>query len=554
MRNIVCGGVGVIVLTWISMATGASLLVDGAGAGDYTTIQAAIEGAQSGDEIAVAPGTYYEAIDFKGKALHLHSTAGSGSTTIDGTGHRHVVQCVSGEGSGTILEGFTVTGGSDWEPLDDIEAIGYGGGMYNENSSPVVADCVFSGNVARFGAGMYNSNGSPTITRCTFADNYAGNGGGIFNENSDPLLTHCTFSDNSAVWSGGGMAGGGAMDTLTHCTFRGNAAHMGGALSGVLAVSDCEFTGNAALYGGGIATVGTVFHCTFADNDASTGGGLFSAEGVAGCTFLRNADSLFDADVVINSTFREDLGTAAVTNAGIVVNCTFIDNAYAGLMARADGQSLVTHCTFTGNQVGITHFQEGDTVVANCIIWDNVLAAIQDPATVTYSNIEGGWEGEGNIDGNPLFADVQGRLSAGSPCIDAGTNDPPGGLMPIDLEGNPRPLDGNGDGNVVADMGAYEHPAVPVQPANPGQLLAALADAVAGLKLSQGIETALNAKLATARKVLEDGNRRNDVAAANTLKAFVHCVWAQRGKKIAQADADALIAAAQEILDLLDNG
>ena len=127
-------------------------------------------------------------------------------------------------------------------------------------------------------------------------------------------------------------------------------------------------------------------------------------------------------------------------------NCTFLDNAYAGLMARPDRQSLVTHCTFTGNRVGITHFQEADVVVANCILWDNVLAAIQGPATVTYSNIEGGWEGEGNIDSNPLFADVQGRLSAGSPCIDAGTNDPPGGLMPIDLEGNPRPLDGNGDG------------------------------------------------------------------------------------------------------------
>ena len=90
-----------------------------------------------------------------------------------------------------------------------------------------------------------------------------------------------------------------------------------------------------------------------------------------------------------------------------------------------------------------------------------------------------------------------------------------------------------------------------MQPANPGRLLAALADTVAGLKLPQGIEIALNAKLATAQKVLEDGNRKNDIAAANTLQAFIHCVRAQRGKKIAREDADALIAAAQEILDLL---
>ena len=63
------------------------------------------------DEIVVAPGTYFEFnINFLGKAITLRSSDGPDVTTIDGTGNFHVVQCVSGEGSETVLEGFTVTG------------------------------------------------------------------------------------------------------------------------------------------------------------------------------------------------------------------------------------------------------------------------------------------------------------------------------------------------------------------------------------------------------------------------------------------------------------
>lgn len=55
-----------------------------------------------------------------------------------------------------------------------------------------------------------------------------------------------------------------------------------------------------------------------------------------------------------------------------------------------------------------------------------------------------------------MFVDAAGgdyHLQAGSPCIDAGTNE---GAPNMDFDGNPRPIDGDGDNIAVVDMGAFE--------------------------------------------------------------------------------------------------
>ncbi|NIP53888.1 MAG: hypothetical protein GWN67_16885, partial [Phycisphaerae bacterium] len=106
----------------------------------FDSIQEAIDVAINGDEIEVSPGTYNETINFNGKAIRLYSIGGPDVTTIDGTGHYHVVQCVNGEGVNTILEGFTITGGNanGTFPHDS------GAGMLNSGSSPTVTNCTFS--------------------------------------------------------------------------------------------------------------------------------------------------------------------------------------------------------------------------------------------------------------------------------------------------------------------------------------------------------------------------------------------------------------------------
>ena len=163
---------------------------DGSKADPYCSIQTAIDNAVDTDEIIVAPGTYLEAINFLGKAVWLHTSGGPDVTTINAQQTGTVVTCSSGEGPGTVLDGFTITGGN----------AGFGGGMYNDGSSPIVTDCTFNGNSATFGGGMNNFTSNPTVTDCTFDGNAAGNsGGGMINLNSSPTVTNCTFSGNSAV-------------------------------------------------------------------------------------------------------------------------------------------------------------------------------------------------------------------------------------------------------------------------------------------------------------------------------------------------------------------
>ena len=114
-----------------------------------------------------------------------------------------------------------------------------------------------------------------------------------------------------------------------------------------------------------------------------------------------------------------------------------------------------------GSCGGIYYNGETYSKLVNCILWDNGIPSIYTEMGVTvnvdYSNIEGGYNGEGNIETDPLFADTLYHLSADSPCIDAGTQDTTDLNLPlVDLDGNYRIWDGDGDDIAIIDMGSYE--------------------------------------------------------------------------------------------------
>jgi predicted outer membrane repeat protein len=125
--------------------------------------------------------------------------------------------------SSAILDGFTITGGNvSGGPS------GFGGGMFNYGASnypcsPMVINCTFRDNLARFGGGMGNfTYSSPAVINCVFYNNTTipgGTlGGGMYNGMySEPIVTNCTFSGNSAVNGGGIYSEGLSSPVVTNC-------------------------------------------------------------------------------------------------------------------------------------------------------------------------------------------------------------------------------------------------------------------------------------------------------------------------------------------------
>jgi hypothetical protein len=364
----------------------------------------------------------------------------------------------------------------------------YGGGMYNANSSnPTVTNCTFTGNVGGYeGGGMYtNQFCSPTVTDCTFSGNTAGAGGGMSNQNSALTVTNCTFSGNTAQHGGGIRNYNGSSPTVTGCTFTGNDGGVSGGgmfnFESSPTVTDCAFTSNSASRGAGMfnqqGSHPTVTGCDFASNEGEYGGGMYNAYGsnstVTNCTFRYNTAGWFGG------------GMDNKLSAPTVTNCTFTSNGGlfgGGMFNEENASPTVINCTFIDNDAGygggMFSKVNSSPTVANCILWGDTPEEIlleNSTITVTYSNVQGGWVGTGNIDADPTFADADGRLSPGSPCIDAADNtavpadteDLDGDEnttepIPFDLDGNPRFVDdigtpdtGFGDPPIV-DMGAYE--------------------------------------------------------------------------------------------------
>lgn len=237
---------------------------------------------------------------------------------------------------------------------------------------------------------------------------------GIFCHESSPTIFNCIIIGCSGYWHGGGVYNWKGYPIITNCIVAGNSAFGASGESGA---------------GGGIYSEGglvTIDKCIVAENKSCRGGGVFSVNGsITNCIMFGNEswDQYYPGNVA---------GVFCLNTK--IVNCTISGNTPHG---------------GTGTYYPAIS-ADSATQITNSVIWNNSPNEVCGNPSITYSDIKGGYPGEGNIDTDPFFVDPDNddyNLTSESPCIDTAT---PEGAPATDIEGTPRP---QGAG---FDMGAYE--------------------------------------------------------------------------------------------------
>ncbi|MEQ8770025.1 MAG: right-handed parallel beta-helix repeat-containing protein [Phycisphaerales bacterium] len=378
-------------------------------------------------------------------------------------------------------------------------------------------DLTIRNGLAAIDGGAVRSIGNKlTIRRCVFENNVAPDDGGaiVFSDN-ELLIEDSQFLNNSTQGSTSQSAGGAIQTVrgdivLRGCTFAGNEAdYAGGALhiadtDARYQIEDCVFDSNTATFGGAIWWVtgaeGDVYDSLFDGNIATQdGGGVYhnaSPATYTRCTFVNNKTE---------GPVADDGGamyiTGETTNEVLATSCLFANNtanSSGGAIIMLSGpDSRFLNCTIYGNTaLGAFSGSGGGGVYTsgtgatgrfrNCIVRGNTPDQFTGPASLEYSNVDGG-AGSGTIDMDPLFVDAAAgdfRLMDESPSIDAGN----AGFFsteaaPTDLDGNPRVVTASETPAGLSILGLFvDHGAYEVQPATAASCVAdANADGVLNL-------------------------------------------------------------------------
>lgn len=464
--------------------------------------------AESQHVITVADNTQNATMDGFTITNGFTESGGAGLYAIN-FNNLHIENCLfeintANTGGGAYLSNGTATF-HNCVFRENEATVDYGGGMYLEGMDLLMSNCTFENNTSNdLGGGLFISMAGNTveIRDSTFGPGNNGSRGGAvyLDDENDLLIIDSVFQSNYSSDQGGALYLR-SNTTIQNSQFINNESNYGGAVYVRLSSADifdsyfntnyANFDGgaiyaqnpgtsihntvinenNADDNGGGIALDNAeldIFDSHIHNNDASSGygGGIDSWESnlyAEGCIFETNSSSNHGGGIysrhgpleIINSLFFAN--TSYDRGGGI----RFRDNDNGSIINSLFYGNYADTGSYNGGAIGI----RGATVdIINTIIWANStdqISTYSATANVSYSDIQGGHSGDGNIDADPLFVDQDNgdfHLQSGSPCIDAANGD----VAPnFDIEGNPHVDDPATDNTGIGasdyvDIGPYE--------------------------------------------------------------------------------------------------
>ena len=410
--------------------------------------------------------------------------------------------------TGGYSEGHGCTGGGGLLLCaNDMFNLNAQNGILVASSYPIIENVIIEGNHSHNGGGLgiFRVDG-PVLNNVTIRENNAtAFGGGVFSYCSTIHMTDVTITENQNEGNGQGggimlAASSGTLDNMNITNNTANGSH-GGAIwtndsggenswADGWTMTNSVISGNSSdWFGGGIMFAWsrpTVINSTISENTSNWGGGgVFGLNGgftLRGTTVSNNASGgggggiyvwgpldgisppVIEDCIVIGNETGSNGGGIGLDEAGdVLITGTYVVENHAaqyfsGISVYGSDVSFnnLTISAGTSGGGGVIGISENAHIdLTNSIVWNNSgennFGSTDGTGTinVAYSDIDGGFEGEGNIDADPLFTDASGgdySITQDSPCKDTGTAD-------TDGDGVDDIIDYSG---LAPDMGAYE--------------------------------------------------------------------------------------------------
>ncbi len=461
------------------------------------------------------------------------------------------------------------------------------GAVYNQGVGTITKSTI-SGNTESSDGSIYNV-GTLSIDDTQISGNSSVDCSGIFNIGTI-TLTLSTVANNTSTNARGGVCNNGSM-IIDKSIFSHNSASIGGGIcnDSFLRITDSTFSGNHADgFGGGIYSISDTFitGTIFISNTANLGGGIFSNEYlvVNNSTFLGNQSNggggIFgwphSTTVISNSTFAEntaiDDGGAVSSMCALVIDDSTISgntagHAGGGIYRQNDAPYpwcyiAITNSTISENRAafgGGIHGYVGKIYITNSIVANNPLGGdcsglildgghnLDSDGTCGFDPVNGSLPntdphlGVLQDNGGPTRTH---SLLWDSPAIDSGDD---GTCLATDQRGVPRPLDGNGDGKAVCDMGAYERVYQPVAP-----LLVSISGPNTGLVGQENLFIATVVPVSTTIPLTYTWQASNQLPITNStgLTSTVSFTWDTAGEEIITVTASNLLGSVINLYEI----